>query len=52
MNEESISIIKEEEPIKVINNVKSNVSKSDDVNVTLPDWNINPPFEFLDRSEQ
>ena len=39
-----------EESIKIITGNEENNSSSSE-NISLPTWDINPPFELLDRSE-
>lgn len=47
------SEVKSEDAIKSIDTFEkvSNTVSTSGENVTLPSWDINPPFELLDRSE-
>ncbi len=52
-NNQSTPEVKNEDAIKSIDTFEkvSNTVSTSGENVTLPSWDINPPFELLDRSE-
>ena len=51
-NEQGLTFIEEESIKPIENNEPSKkASEKDETNATLPSWDINPPFELIDRSE-